>query len=152
MFESCHTPHDAAHLLRHRYGLPVELAALRPTVTCGSHISAVDMPAQLGYRVLDLLDERHPAPAVANPRDTAWTFLVAPPQPSTLLKPEQIRRFADHRVAVRSIGQRVMLPVSDRGHGWRWASEPRRGTLRLPPRTAVLDAVERLIDGGEPSC
>jgi hypothetical protein len=142
MFESCYTPDDVAHVLRHRYGFPVELAACRPVVICGCHIGAVTMPMELGYRVLSLLGD--PVPIVANPRDTAWTFLLATAFPP-LGGGRQTRRLAEHGVVVHDRGHRVLMPVADNGFGWHWASEPLPGPLRLPTRAQVLDAVDTVV-------
>jgi hypothetical protein len=147
VFESCCSPHDAAHLLRHRYGLPVELIGHRPAVVCGSRISAVDLPATLGCHVIGLLGDQPSLPVVANPRDAVWTFLVTPPWPPTPPSTHSPQRLADAGVIVRLRGQRVMLPVSDTGHGWRWASEPSSaGALRLPTRSSVLEATELALE------
>ncbi|QLY30448.1 hypothetical protein [Nocardia huaxiensis] len=43
MFESCCSPHESAHLLRARYGLPIEMFADRPLVTVGPAIAALDL-------------------------------------------------------------------------------------------------------------
>lgn len=146
VFETCYSPHDVAHLLRHRYGLPVELTQSRPTVVCGAQLDAVDMPAHLGSRVLSLLQDRHIGPVVANPRDTVWTFLVAPPP-----RPTVVRDLTAHGVVLRASGRRVMLPMSDHGFGWRWAREPRPGALRLPAGSAVSAAVARLTGSASDS-
>src|SRR5690606_1154555 len=78
-------------------------------------------------------------PAIRNPRDTMWTFLVRPFGP---IGPARRRRLAEAGITVRERGRRVILPVADNGFGWRWAGEPAPGRLRLPPRTAVLDALD----------
>lgn len=143
MFESCYTPVDIAHLLRHRYGLPVELTADRVTVVCGPRIGALDLPSTLGRRVLALLADTCPA-VISDERDTRWTFLV---EPLTLSSPA---RFTDLGVVPRRAGRRVLLPMSDKGFGCRWASRPSPGPLHLPAGSDVLDAIERLRTG--PSC
>lgn len=142
MFETCYTPHDVAHLLRHRYGLPVELADSRPTVVCGRELDAVDMPACLGSRVLDALHDRHVGPVVADPRETTWTFLVAPAAPPHAAT--HLRTLTANGARVRPSGRRVMLPMSDHGFGWRWAREPHPGALRLPQSSQVSAALARL--------
>lgn len=141
MFETCYSPHDVAHLLRHRYGLPVELSESRPTVVCGARLDAVDMPALLGSRVLEILRDSDIGPVVANPRDTTWTFLIAPPT-----RPTTTPDLTAYGVRVRASGRRVILPMSDRGFGWRWAREPLPGSLRLPAGSAVSAAIEQLTD------
>src|SRR5690606_36531245 len=128
--------------LRRRYGFPVELDSYRPTLVCGPRIGAIDVPAEVGITVLARLSAspaglERPAPAIRNPRDTMWTFLV---RPFGLLGAARRRRPAEAGITVRERGRRVILPVADNGFGWRWAGEPAPGRLRLPPRTAVLDA------------
>lgn len=137
MFESCYTPVDIAHLLRHRYGLPVELTADRATVVCGPRIGALDLPSALGRRVLGLLADTCP-PVISDQRDTQWTFLIEP------LMPSSAPRFIDLGVVPRRAGRRILLPMSDSGFGCRWASRPRPGPLHLPAGSDVLDAIERL--------
>lgn len=138
MFESCCTPHDVAHLLRARYGLPVRLDAHRPTVVCDARITALDVPAPLAARVLDALPDR-PAPVITNPRGTVWTFLVHRTGP---VDHERRRRLRRRGVALRAPGRRVLLPVGDGGFGW--ACEPEPGPLRLPGRATVLDTLDRI--------
>ncbi|WP_054813900.1 hypothetical protein [Nocardia arizonensis] len=147
MFETCYSPYDVAHLLRHRYGLPVELAAARATVVCGQLLDAVDMPAGLGSRVLDILHERNVGPVVVDPRDTTWTFLVTP-----VARADGYHRdiLLAHGAGVRAAGRRVMLPMSDHGFGWRWARAPRPGALRLPAGSTVSDALVRLAGAPRP--
>ncbi|MGV9676661.1 hypothetical protein ACWDSJ_15395 [Nocardia sp. NPDC003482] len=156
MFESCYTPADVAYLLRCRYGLPIEFVAARPAVTCGPGIGAVTMPVDLGDRVLTLLDER--SPVVANPRETAWTFLVAPgppdqaPRVHNALVPGPPGRTSprtprDPAVIVHAPGYRVLMPMSDHGFGWRWACEPIAGPPRLPSCGRVLDLVAEATGG-----
>ncbi|MFF0493615.1 hypothetical protein ACFYTQ_31735 [Nocardia sp. NPDC004068] len=141
MFESCYTPADVAYLLRCRYGLPIEFVAARPAVICGPGIGAVTMPTDLGDRVLGLLDGR--SPVVANPRETAWTFLVAPGPPDRT-SPRTPRNPA---VIVHAPGYRVLMPMSDHGFGWRWACEPIAGPPRLPSCGRVLDLVAEATAG-----
>ncbi|MBH0776462.1 bifunctional DNA primase/polymerase [Nocardia bovistercoris] len=148
MFETCYTPYDVAHLLRHRYGLPVELTAARPTVVCGPRLDAVDMPATLGSLVLGVLNDRHIGPVVADPRGRRWTFLVTPPAPTNT---EHARILSAHGASVRADGRRVMLPMSDHGFGWRWACEPRLGARRLPTGAAVSAALAHLAAADAPS-
>lgn|GEM_PF-2565251 len=143
MFESCYTPDDVAYVLRHRYGFPIELVARRPSVTCGHHLGAIAVPMELGYRAVDLLADRQAAPVVANPRNTVWTFLVAPAL--TPICPGQHRRLAGHGIVVHDRGHRVLMPVSDGGFGWRWAREPAVGALCLPSRAEVLDTVDLVL-------
>ncbi len=145
VFESCCTSADVVHVLRLRYGFPIDLVAHRPTILCGERVGAVSMPIHLGYRVLDLVVDR-PVPVVSNPRDTVWTFLVGPA--FAPVGPYRLRRLAECGIAVHDRGHRVMMPMSDTGFGWRWACEPAAGALRLPPRVQVLDAAESLLDSG----
>ncbi|WP_280263012.1 hypothetical protein [Nocardia wallacei] len=145
MFESCYTPVDIAHRMRIRYGFPVELVGCRPSVVCGFGIGAIDMPAGLGHRVHVLLRSEPSLPVIADSRDAVWTFLVDVSRPWFPLGSHR-RPLAEHGVALRRRGQRVLLPLSDVGHGWRWASQPTPGLLRLPSRATVLDAADLAID------
>ncbi|MBF6213468.1 hypothetical protein IU433_13575 [Nocardia puris] len=144
MFESCHTPHEAAHLLRHRYGLPVQLLAGRPVVTTGTILGAIVMPPDLGERVLAALDRTGHAPVIADPGERTWTFLVNPPSPVTPVDPHVRRTLAGHGVTVVPGGRHVLLPSTDSPQGWHWAGEPGSGVLRMPPRAAVIRAVHQV--------
>ncbi|MEU8895697.1 hypothetical protein AB0C65_07555 [Nocardia sp. NPDC048505] len=140
IFQSCCTPVDIAHLLRRRYGLPVELADNRPMLRCGTRIGAVDMPATLGRRVRTLLPAEPSVPIVSTSRDRRWTFLVEPAHPGC---PD---RLAPHQVVPRPSGRVVLLPVTHAGPGSYWASEPTPGPLRLPGQATVLEAARRVVD------
>ncbi|GAB2648677.1 hypothetical protein [Nocardia goodfellowii] len=145
MFESCHSPHEIAHLLRRRFGLPVQLLAGRPMITTGSILGALVMPPHLGRSVLEALDPALQTPVVADPGDRTWTFLVAPP---TTAKPVDIavrRHLAAHQVTVVPSGRYVLLPTTDSSFGWHWAAEPAQGVLHMPPRSVVIDAVHHVI-------
>ncbi len=144
MFERCHTPHDIAHLLRHRYGLPVQLLAGRPMIVTGSILGAVVMPPELGRKVLGTLDRSYTAPVVADPGERTWTFLVAPPSPATPVEVPVRRYLAGHQVTVVPGGRQVLLPTTDSPLGWHWAGEPAPGVLRMPPRSAVIGAVHQV--------
>src|SRR5262245_10752286 len=100
MFERCHTPHEIAHLLRHRYGLPVQLLAGRPMITTGTILGALVMPPELGRKVLGTLDRTYVAPVVAEPGERSWTFLVAPPSPAAPVAIAVRRALAGHHVTV----------------------------------------------------
>ncbi|QIS16648.1 hypothetical protein [Nocardia arthritidis] len=143
MFESCHSPHDIAHLLRHRYGLPVQVIAGRPMITTGSILGAMVMPAELGQRVLAAVEPGYSTPVVADPGERTWTFLVDP----VLSVDVEVRRdLAEHHVTVVPSGRNVMLPATDSPLGWHWAGEPESGVLRLPPRAAVIAAVHQTTE------
>ncbi|MET8651737.1 MULTISPECIES: hypothetical protein [Nocardia] len=151
MFERCQTPHDIARLLRHRYGLPVQLLAGRPMIVTGSVLGAVVMPPELGRSVLATLDRNFTAPVVADPGERTWTFLVAPPSPAPPLD-VAIRRFlSGHQVVVVPGGRQVLLPTTDSALGWHWAGEPAPGVLRMPPRSAVLNAVHQVTGTRAPT-
>lgn len=150
MYESCCTPYDIAHVLRRRYGLPVDLDSYRPTLVCGARIGAIDIPAHMAGPVLDELTnaaagEQISAPVIRNPRDTVWTFLVRPIGPITAARRRQL---AESGVTVRARGRRVILPVTDSGFGWRWVGEPAPGRLRLPQRATILETIDR-ADGAD---
>jgi hypothetical protein len=144
MFERCHSPHEIAHLLRHQYGLPVQLLAGRPMITTGSILGAVVMPPELGGKVLATLDRTFTAPVVADPGERTWTFLVAPPSPANPVDISVRRRLAGHQVTVIPSGRHVLLPTTDSQLGWHWAGEPAPGILRMPPRSAVINAVHQV--------
>ncbi|WP_433728880.1 hypothetical protein ACQP0C_40170 [Nocardia sp. CA-129566] len=144
MFERCHSPNEVAHLLRHRYGLPVQLLAGRPMITTGSILGALVMPPDLGRKVLATLDRSYTAPVVADPGERTWTFLVAPPGPSSPVDISVRRCLAGHHVTVIPGGRYVMLPTTDSQLGWHWAGEPAPGVLRMPPRSAVINAVHQV--------
>lgn len=144
MYETCATASEAAYLLRHRHGLPVELFAGHVLVTCDSQLRAVRMPPGLGRRVLsDLIHER-PTPIVANPRETHWTVLVDPRPPISDEANHQAR-LSKHEVALLQSGYRIWLPTSDSGIGWHWIMEPAPGPLSLPTLSAVISIIDRLL-------
>ncbi|GAB2445338.1 hypothetical protein [Nocardia tengchongensis] len=145
MFESCCSPHESAHVLRARYGLPVELYADRPLLTVGVAVGALTLPEPLGRQVLHRLSWLPATPVIADPRDRRWTFLVAPPLPNHPV-PQRLQIFLrGHSVTVPESGSRIMLPTSDQPPGWHWANEPQPGELRLPYRAMVLAAVRLSI-------
>ncbi|MEV0294470.1 hypothetical protein [Nocardia sp. NPDC050710] len=144
MFERCRTPHDIAHLLRDRFGLPVQLLAGRPMITTGSILGALVMPPELGRKVLATLDRTFTAPVVADPGERTWTFLVTPPSPATAVEIAVRRSLAGHHVTVVPAGRNVLLPSTDSTLGWHWAGEPVPGLLRMPPRSAVISAVHQV--------
>ncbi len=144
MFERCHSPNEAAHLLRHRFGLPVQLLAGRPVVTTGSLLGGVVMPPELGRKVLATLDRQMTAPVVADPGDRTWTFLVTPPSPVTPVDVHVRRCLAGHQVTVIPGGRHLLLPSTDSRLGWHWAAEPAPGVLRMPPRSAVIGAIHQV--------
>ncbi|AFU06114.1 hypothetical protein [Nocardia brasiliensis] len=142
--ERCHSSHEIAHRLRHLYGLPVQLLGGRPVVTTGSVLGAVAMPPDLGRTVLAALERTYAAPVIADPGEHTWIFLVAPPSPARPVEVLVRRYLAGHQVTVLPGGHHIMLPTSDCARGWHWAGEPAPGVLRMPPRTAVLDAVQQM--------
>ncbi|SUE31679.1 Uncharacterised protein [Nocardia farcinica] len=144
MFERCHTPHEAALVLRHRYGLPVQLLAGRPVVTTGSVLGAVVMPPALGRDVLVTLATPFPVPVVADPGERTWTFLVTPPSPAAPVDVRVRRGLAEHRVTVVPGGRHVLLPTTDSPRGRHWVGEPDPEVLRMPARSSVIEAVHRV--------
>ncbi|MEV6431405.1 hypothetical protein [Nocardia sp. NPDC051463] len=144
MFERCHSPHEVAHLLRHRYGLPVQLLAGRPMITTGSVLGALVMPPELGRKVLATLDRTYATPVVADPGEHTWTFLVTQPSPANSVDLSIRRCLTGHQVTVIPAGRYVLLPSTDSQLGWHWAGEPAPGVLRMPPRSAVINAVHRV--------
>ncbi|MEV4205004.1 hypothetical protein [Nocardia salmonicida] len=149
MFESCCSPHESAHLLRARYGLPVELFADRLYLTTGHNVEAIVVPSGLSEQVRARLAHLPQAtPAIVDPRNRYCTFLTAPTMPyHTVPQPIQ-RRLGFQGVTVPQPGTRVMLPRSDDQFGWHWACEPTPGRLRLPHRSLVLAAIHLSIHEG----
>jgi len=144
MYETCVTASEAAYLLRHRHGLPVELFAGHVLVTCNSQLGAVRMPSGLGRRVLPGLIHDRPVPAVANPRETHWTLLVDP-RPPISVESNHEAQLSKYDVALLQHGYRVWLPTSDTGIGWHWITEPAPSPLLLPPLPSVLSTIYRLL-------
>ncbi|MFQ6393407.1 hypothetical protein ACLMAJ_08145 [Nocardia sp. KC 131] len=144
MFERCHSPHEVAHLLRHRYGLPVQLLAGRPMITTGSILGGLVMPPELGRKVLATLDRTYTAPVIADPGECAWTFLVTQPSPANPVDISVRRCLAGHQVTVIPGGRYVLLPSTDSRLGWHWAGEPAPGVLHMPPRSAVINTVQQV--------
>ncbi len=146
MFESCCSPHESAHLLRARYGLPVKLFADRLYLTTGPDLEAIVVPRTLGEQVRARLAYlSQPTPAVVDPRNRHWTFLTARPTPHHAVPQPLQRRLGHHGVTLPQPGSRVMLPRSDDTLGWRWACEPTPGDLHLPHRALVLGAIRLAI-------
>ncbi|MEV4241437.1 hypothetical protein AB0J47_40470 [Nocardia sp. NPDC049737] len=133
-------------MLRHRYGLPVQLLAGRPMITTGSILGALVMPPDLGQKVLAALDRTFTAPVVAEPGERTWTFLVAPPSPAVPVEISVRRCLAGHYVTVTPPGRHVLLPTTDSPLGWHWAGEPTPGVLLMPPRSAVINAVYQVTN------
>ncbi|WP_069161411.1 hypothetical protein [Nocardia altamirensis] len=142
--ERCPTSLEIAAILRHRYGLPVQLIAGRPMVTTGSILGAIVMPPELGRKVLATLDRTHPAPVIVEPEECSWTFLVTPPIPARPVELAVRRCLAGHQVTVVPGGRHIMLPTTAATPGWQWAGEPAPGALRMPPRAAVITAVHQV--------
>ncbi|MFX0574193.1 hypothetical protein [Nocardia nepalensis] len=138
-------------MLRHRYGLPVQLLAGRPMITTGSILGALVMPPDLGRKVLATLDRTFTAPVVADPGERTWTFLVAPPSPPHPVEISVRQCLAGHHVTVIPGGRHVLLPSTDSPLGWHWAGEPAPGVLRIPPRSAVIKAVHQVTTMRAPS-
>ncbi|WP_067547871.1 hypothetical protein [Nocardia crassostreae] len=145
MFESCCSPYESAHLLRTRYGLPVEVFADRPYLTTGRTVETVNLPAELGRRVRLALSDRSATPVIADPRELRWLFLVAPPTPYHPVPNPLLRRLLAYGASVPQPGSRIMLPREDGPEGWHWACEPEPGPLSLPHRVVVLTAVRQAI-------
>ncbi|WP_067830305.1 hypothetical protein [Nocardia inohanensis] len=151
MFESCCSPHESAHLLRARFGLPVETFADRPYLTMGSPIEAIELPAELGEQVRGRLTGLPSTPVIADPRDRRWTFLVAAPIPYHVVPLRMRRLLTAYGVTFSVPGARVRLPSSDRAGDWHWASEPTPGRLVIPQRAVILQMIRRLILEGPDS-
>lgn len=145
MFERCQSSQEAALLLQDQYGLPVRLFGGRPAVITGSVLGALVMPPGLGHDVLDTLNCSYPVPVIADPGERTWTFLVAQPSPMSPVDVGVRHSLAEHHVTVVPGGRHILLPTTDSDRGWHWAAEPTPGALTMPARSAVLEAVYRVI-------
>ncbi|MFB8275026.1 hypothetical protein [Nocardia colli] len=107
----------------------------------GAHYGAITMPADLGERVQQRLEQAAIAgPVVDHPRAKRWTFLTGPYRPDTLtaaVSAELFRMYA----TVACTGSQVVLPSPDDEHtGYRtWIRPPEAATTR-PPLNAVIEA------------
>ncbi|WP_433655908.1 hypothetical protein ACQPW1_33305 [Nocardia sp. CA-128927] len=107
----------------------------------GAHYGAITMPADLGERVQQRLEQAAIAgPVVDHPRAKRWTFLTGPYRPDTLsaaVSAELFRMYA----TVACTGSQVVLPSPDDEHtGYRtWIRPPETATTR-PPLNAVIEA------------
>lgn len=151
MFESCCSPHESAHLLHSRFGLPVEMFAARLYLTSGDQVEAIEIPAGMGAQVRDRLAELPATPAVADPRDRRWAFLVAAPTPYHGVPVRMRSLLTAYGVTFPARGSRVMLPSSDHPADWHWVSEPKPGHLVIPHRAVVLQAIRKVILEGPDS-
>ncbi|WP_433560866.1 hypothetical protein ACQP1O_24765 [Nocardia sp. CA-151230] len=149
MFESCCSAYESAHLLRARYGLPVELFADRPYVTTGRELDAIVAPANLGEQISARLSDLPTTPAIVDPRNRFWIFLISCTQPALAVPEEITSSLASRGVSFPGPGTRIRLPITDRADEWRWAREPLPGRLRLPDRIQLLDVI-RLGLAGSP--
>ncbi|MEV6770267.1 hypothetical protein AB0N05_16755 [Nocardia sp. NPDC051030] len=145
MFESCHSPFDAAHLLRARYGLPVELFADRPFLISGRTVEAIALPTPLARQVRNRLIDLPSIPAIADPRNRRWTFLVTPPIPYHPVPQQLQSRLTAHGATLPRRGDRIMLPLTDYQLACHWASEPEPGHLRMPHRATIISALRATI-------
>lgn len=107
----------------------------------GAHYGAITMPADLGERVQQRLEQAAIAgPVVDHPRAKRWTFLTGPYRPDTLtaaVSAELFRMYA----TVACTGSQVVLPSPEDEHtGYRtWIRPPESATTR-PPLNAVIEA------------
>lgn len=145
MFESCCSPHESAHLLRSRYGLPVEQAGADLYLVNGLSVEAIGLPADLGRLLCAQLAEQPATPAVADPHDRHWIFLVSAPAPFEPVPLRLRHLLTAHRAVFPGPGAHIPVPGDDHVRGWHWASAPRAGRLCVPSRAAVLDAVCRIV-------
>ncbi len=150
MFESCCSAYESAHLLRARYGLPVQLFADRPYVITGRDLDAIIAPANLGEQISAHLTDLPTTPAVVDPRNRFWIFLISRAHPHHELPEDITSALAAHGVYFPAPGAHIRLPITDRPNEWRWAREPLPGRLRLPDRIQLLDVI-RLGLASQPS-
>ncbi|PXX57909.1 hypothetical protein DFR70_116139 [Nocardia tenerifensis] len=132
---------------RHELHLP---ASIDPTsrhilLHIGAHYGAITMPAELGERVRQRLEQAAiGGPVVAHPRAKRWTFLTGPYRPDALtaaVSAELFRMYA----TVACTGSQVVLPSPDDEHtGYRtWIRPPEPANTR-PPLTAVIEATRAI--------
>ncbi|MFI6998542.1 hypothetical protein [Nocardia sp. NPDC050175] len=111
----------------------------------GAHYGAITMPADLGERVRQRLEQAAIAgPIVDHPRAKRWTFLTGPYRPDTLsaaVSAELFRMYA----TVACTGSQVVLPSPDDEHtGYRtWIRPPESATTR-PPLNTVIEATRAI--------
>ncbi|MFI9404667.1 hypothetical protein [Nocardia sp. NPDC052316] len=107
----------------------------------GAHYGAITMPADLGERVQQRLEQAAIAgPVLDHARAKRWTFLTGPYRPDTLtaaVSAELFRMYA----TVACTGSQIVLPSPDDEHtGYRtWIRSPETATTR-PPLNAVIEA------------
>ncbi|MFF3223595.1 hypothetical protein ACFYV7_12460 [Nocardia suismassiliense] len=111
----------------------------------GTHYGAITMPADLGERVQQRLEQAAIAgPVLDHPRAQRWTFLTGPYRPDTLtaaVSAELFRLYA----TVACTGSQIVLPSPDDEHtGYRtWIRSPATATTR-PPLNAVIEATRAI--------
>ncbi|MFG1795038.1 hypothetical protein [Nocardia sp. NPDC049149] len=128
---------------RRKFHLPASIdpTSRRILLHIGTHYGAITMPADLGARVQQRLEQADIAgPVVDHPRAKRWTFLTGPYRPEALtaaVSAELFRMYA----TVACTGSEVVLPSPDDEHtGYRtWIRPPEAATSR-PPLNAVIEA------------
>ncbi|WP_338762737.1 hypothetical protein V7968_35935 [Nocardia vulneris] len=132
---------------RREFHLPASIdpTSRRILLHIGTHYGAITMPADLGARVQQRLEQADIAgPVVDHPRAKRWTFLTGPYRPDTLsaaVSAELFRMYA----TVACTGSQVVLPSpDDERTGYRtWIRPPEPATTR-PPLTAVIEATREM--------
>ncbi|MEU0870237.1 hypothetical protein [Nocardia brasiliensis] len=132
---------------RREFHLPASIdpTSRRILLHIGTHYGAITMPADLGARVQQRLEQADIAgPVVDHPRAKRWTFLTGPHRPDTLsaaVSAELFRMYA----TVACTGSQVVLPSpDDERTGYRtWIRPPEPATTR-PPLTAVIEATREM--------
>ncbi|WP_378731640.1 hypothetical protein [Nocardia brasiliensis] len=132
---------------RREFQLPASIdpTSRRILIHIGAHYGAITMPADIGVRVQQRLEQAGIAgPVVDHPRAKRWTFLTGPYRPDTLsaaVSAELFRMYA----TVASTGSQVVLPSPDDEHtGYRtWIRRPETARTR-PPLNAVIEAARAI--------
>ncbi len=133
---------------RREFHLPASIdpASRHILLDIGQRYGAITMPADLGERVQQRLDEAGLAgPVVHHPRARRWTFITGPTRPGGLsqsVAAELFRLYA----TVACAGSHVVLPsADDERTGYRtWVHTPEIADT-VPPLEAVIEATRASV-------
>ncbi|MGW5750932.1 hypothetical protein [Nocardia rhamnosiphila] len=152
MFESCHSQQEIAHLYR-GMGFDVSYSYQRVALIASRSLGAVAMPAGIGARVRQVVEENDPIitlPIISYQRtDRQWVFLVGPAAGNRVRRTGPAA-LEDAGVRILESGQRVWLPMTDQPIGWYWVSPPVSARM-LPSRTTVVAAALRQLTAARQS-
>ncbi|MFJ4655497.1 hypothetical protein ACIP5Y_29820 [Nocardia sp. NPDC088792] len=129
---------------RREFHLP---ASIDPTsrhilLDIGNRYGAITMPAELGERVQQRLEQAELAgPVVHHPRARRWTFITGPARPETLDTSVTARLFRLY-ATVACAGAQVVLPsADDERTGYRTWVQPPETVSAVPPLESVIEAL-----------